>query len=186
MSDVDVPARTVRARNSGHKPLNDLVRKDWAAYVTAAPDSFDAIIILPESAGEEEQEGADDDGALFGRVDQAQQVITYGAIELVRVLVAPIDDLSYLGAWDGDDGLGMGASAGLNLLLSCGIAPVGSILEWEEEISTGELRRAWWYVHSTQVVGTAAVGAVHVCIPCGDLEQARAIAAKAALDDTDE
>lgn len=165
-----------RARNSGHKPLNDQIRRDWVKYVTAAPDSFDAILILPER-GEREEE---DDGALFGRVDRHQQVITYNTVELVRVLVAPLDDPAYIGMWDGGESIGMGESGILNLLISYGVAPVGSILEWEEELASGDLRRVWWYIHSTQVVGTAAVGAVHVCIPCGDLEQAKAEAAKAA------
>lgn len=166
-----------RARNSGHKPLNDQIRKDWMKYVAAAPDSFDAILILPEKGDQEEEE---DDGALFGRVDRHQQVITYNSVELVRALVAPIDDPAFVGMWDEGESLGMGESGVLSLLLSCSIASVGSILEWEEELGSGELRRVWWYVHSTQVVGSAAVGAVHVCIPCGDLEQAKAEAAKAA------
>lgn len=165
-----------RARNSGHKPLNDQIRRDWVKYVTAAPDSFDAILILPEK-GEQEEE---DDGALFGRVDRHQQVITYNTVELVRALVAPLDDPAFIGMWDGGESIGMGESGILNLLLSYGVAPVGSILEWEEELASGALRRVWWYVHSTQVVGSAAVGALHVCIPCGDLEQAKAEAAKAA------
>lgn len=166
-----------RARNSGHKPLNDQIRSDWMKYVAASPDSFDALLILPERAEQEEE----DDGALFGRVDRHQQVIEYNTVELVQALVAPLDDPGFVGIWDGGESLGMGESGVLSLLLSYGVAPVGSILEWEEELASGDHRRVWWYVHSTQVVGSAAVGAVHVCIPCGDLEQAKAEAAKAAF-----
>lgn len=165
-----------RARNSGHTPLNDMIRADWMKYVDAHPDSFDALLITPEREEVEEE----DDGALFGRVDRHQQVITYDAVTLVKAMIAPLEDTAFIGVWDGGEGLGMGESGVLNVLLSCGVAPVGSILEWEEEMAGGELRRVWWYVHSTSVVGSAAVGALHVCIPCGDLEQAKAEAAKVA------
>lgn len=165
-----------RARNSGHKPLNDQIRSDWMKFVSAHPDAFDSILITPEREEQEEE----DDGALFGRVDRHHQVITYNHVELVKAMVAPAGDPAFIGMWDGGESIGMGESGILNILLSCGVAPVGSILEWEEELASSELRRVWWYVHSTQVVGSAAVGAVHVCIPCGDLEQAKAEAAKAA------
>ena len=175
MSEEQRPALG-RARNSGHKPLNDQTRGDWMKFVSAHPDAFDAILITPER----EDANDADDGALFGTVGRHNQVITYNHVELVKAMVATLDDPAFIGMWDGGESLGVGDSGVLNVLLSCGVAPVGSILEWEEELGSGELRRVWWYVHSTQVVGTAAVGALHVCIPCGDLEQAKAEAAKAA------
>lgn len=176
MTELERPALG-RARNAGHGPFNDMIREDWKQLIASHPDSFDALLILPER---EDQEPVRE-GALFGTVDRHQQTITYAKVELVGAMVAPIDDPAFLGLWDGGEGIGMGESATLNVLLSCGVAPAGSILEWEEEQASGALRRVWWYVHTVQVVGSAAVGAVHVCIPCGDLEQAQAEAAAVVL-----
>lgn len=164
-----------RARNSGHSPLNDLVRDDWRRLVENHPDAFDVLIYMPGVATVP-QEG--DEEALFGSLDRHQQAVTYQEPALISALVAAQDDPFFSAMWDEGDGLGTGDGDTLILLLSAGVAPLGSIVEFEEEIADGQNRRVWWYVHHVEVVGTAAVGARHTCIPCGDLEKAR----EAAID----
>ena len=158
----------LRARNSGHKPLNDQIRTDWINLVERHPDSFGALLYLP---GEEPETGEEAEPALFGTVDRQREAISYGAPVIVTALEAQSDDPAFVGMWDDAEHLGAGESDTLTLLLSCVAAPLGSIAEFMEELASGELRRAWWYVQRVDVVGSAAVGALHICIPCGDLEQ---------------
>lgn len=158
----------LRARNSGHKPLNDQIRTDWINLVERHPDSFGALLYLP---GEEPETGEEAEPALFGTVDRQREAISYAAPVIVTALEAQSDDPAFVGMWDDAEHLGAGESDTLTLLLSCVAAPLGSIVEFMEELASGELRRAWWYVQRVDVVGSAAVGALHICIPCGDLEQ---------------
>lgn len=165
-----------RARNAGHSPLNNLIREDWRRLVEMHPDSFDVLIYLPKGT-ENVPEQPTDEAALFGTVDVHQQSIAYDQPQLGSALVATMDDPMFVGMWDEEDHLGSGESDTLSLLLSAGQAPVGSVFEWAEEVSAGETRLVWWYVHSVNVIGTASVGALHICIPCGDLESAQEAAA---------
>lgn len=165
---TETPPLVPRARNSGHKPLNDQIRTDWINLVERHPDSFGALLYLP---GEEPETGEEAEPALFGTVDRQREAISYAAPVIVTALEAQSDDPAFVGMWDDAEHLGAGESDTLTLLLSCVAAPLGSIIEFVEEIASGELRRAWWYVQRVDVVGSAAVGALHVCIPCGDLEQ---------------
>lgn len=160
-----------RVRNAGHAPLNNLIREDWRRLVEAHPDSFDAMIFLPKGT-KAVPEQPDDEVALFGTVDASQQPITYEQPVLGSVLVATMDDQVFAGMWEEADQTGSGESETLSLLLSYGQAPVGTQFEWEEETSNGNTRRVWWYVQEVNVIGTASVGAIHICIPCGDLEAA--------------
>lgn len=172
---MTTPALT-RARNAGHSPLNNLIRNDWRRLIEMHPDSFSVLIHLPMN-GDDVIVQSTDEAALFGTVDVHQRSISYELPLVVSGLVATLDDATFSGMWDEGDHLGDGESSTLTLLLSVGQAPVGSILEWEEEVSDGETRLVWWYVHTVNVIGTASVGALHVCIPCGDLESAQEAAA---------
>lgn len=165
-----------RARNSGHQPLNDLIRDDWRRLVEQHPDAFDVLIYVPKSivATEEEADGV----ALFGTVDRHQGAISYDLPVVASALEASQDDPMFSAMWDDPENMGTGASDTLTLLLSVCLAPLGAIVEFEEEQANGQNRRVWWYVHSVEAVGTAAVGGLHHCIPCGDLESAQQAAAE--------
>lgn len=163
-----------RARNSGHSPFNNMVRDDWRRLVESHPDAFDALLYTPGISLEVPDSG--DEEALFGTLDRHQQAVTYQAPALISVLVGSQDDPLFSAMWDETDNQGAGDSDTITLLLSPGLVPLGSIVEFEEETASGQNRRVWWYVHSIEAVGTAAVGALHVCIPCGDLEQAQTAA----------
>lgn len=162
-----------RARNSGHSPFNDLVRDDWRRLVEKHPDAFDVLVYMP---GISDVPNDGDEEALFGSLDRHQQAVSYQEPVLLSALVAAQDDPLFSAMWDEGDNLGAGEGDTLILLLSAGVAPLGSIVEFEEEIADGKNRRVWWYIHHVEAVGTAAVGALHTCIPCGDLEKAQAAA----------
>jgi len=170
-----------RARNAGHSPLNNQIRDDWRRLIEIHPDSFDVLIYIPNGTQNTPEEPTDET-ALFGDVDIHQHAISYDLPQFGSCLVATLDDPAFSGMWDEPDSTGDGASGTLTVLLSAGQAPVGSILEWAEEDSNGENRLVWWYVHSVDVIGTASAGALHICIPCGDLESAQQEAAAAILE----
>ena len=183
MTDTNNPGGVpfaARARNSGHKPLNDQVREDWRKLVERHPDSFDALIYMPSTTPQEPEEG--EEKALFGTVDRQQEATVYDLPVPISVLEATSDDVAFDAQWDDPEHVGTGESGTLTLLLSAVIAPMGSVIEFEEEQADGSNRRVWWYIHSVNAVGSAAVGALHVCIPCGDLEQDIAQAVQAAVE----
>lgn len=165
-----------KARNAGHAPLNNMIRDDWRRLIERHPDNFDVLIYLPKGT-ENTPETPDDETALFGTVDVHQQSIAYDLPQLGSALIAPLDDQYFAGMWSEKENTGVGGSDMLTVLLSAGQAPVGSILEFTEETASGDNRLAWWYVYSVNVIGTASIGALHICIPCGDLESAQAAAA---------
>lgn len=171
-----------RARNRGHSPFNDVVRDDWRRLVENHPDGFDVLIYVP---GVATVAAEGDDEALFGSLDRHQQAVTYEDPVVISALAAAQDDPLFSSMWDDPESLGTGDADTLRLLLSVGVAPLGSIVEFEEEIASGQNRRVWWYVHHVDVVGTAAIGALHTCIPCGDLEQARATATQVLTGETE-
>ncbi|QCR38809.1 phage tail protein (plasmid) [Nissabacter sp. SGAir0207] len=53
----------------------------------------------------------------------------------------------------------------LILCIAAHDVPIGSILEWMEDMASGEPVRRWWYVHRKFNYGTAAVGTLYYCIP---------------------
>lgn len=171
-----------RARSQGHQPFNDLVRRDWERFIRQSPDNFDALLYRPNR----EETQAAMTGAMFGMGDMQQATISYEQEpELVAALVAPLDDDGFMSMWDGD-AMGMGDSGILTVLLSCVLAPEGSILEWKEETAAGDVRSVFWYVQNVRAVGSAAVGALHTCVPCGDLTQAKLEAAKVAMGENND
>lgn len=180
---MSTPTPTLnRARNQGHSPFNDMVREDWKRLVESHPDSFDVLIYVPGVATVPAEGDAE---ALFGSLDRHQQAVTYEDPFVISALAAAQEDPLFSAMWDEAETLGTGDADTLSLLLSVGVAPLGSIVEFEEEIASGQTRRVWWYVHHVDAVGTASIGALHTCIPCGDLEQARATATEVLTGETE-
>ncbi len=100
----------------------------------------------------------------FTELDNNQRELTYREPEIVYVLDNP-DGRDSFHAIDADgeqDGL---TDDVLILRIAANNVPVGSILEWNEEMVNGVARR-WWYVHRIFSYGTQHVGSLlllHTC-----------------------
>ena len=190
------PATSMKTRYSGHALFNDLVRKDWQRAIAADPYSFDALLYLP--IGDEWKDIDPDDGdqgvethsePSFTEISNNQKTLEYGDPILVAVLDCP-DERPEFNAMDSDveqdgsvdDVLILRIAPPLSTIDSGldedgadhpivrAFVPVGSILEWNESLSSGKEVRRWWYVHRIYTYGTAAVGSLYYCIPARNFD----------------
>ena len=159
-----------RLKNAGHSGFNELVRQDWVKTIKLHPERFDALLYKPVELTQSEEAEDGQEVALFGDMNDHQENIQYLDPINAICIEAPNDDPFNLAMWDGDDSLGEGESGILLLRTDIHDIPQGSVFEFEEELSEGGARRCWWYVHRSQATGTSTVGAMHVCIPCRDME----------------
>ncbi|HIF9347089.1 TPA: hypothetical protein ACX6RX_003200 [Photobacterium damselae] len=152
-----------RIRNKGHSPLNDIIRKDWILSIRMSPDAFDALLYVPtidnSSNGSDGYESSD-----FADLDTNQDTISYNTPIPVVIADCPDESEWFFTMNDGDIQLGEGEMP-MCLRIDQDNVPIGSIVEWEEEVSTGDVRRCWWYIHSHQGFGTANVGSLYIAIP---------------------
>ncbi|WP_413113427.1 hypothetical protein [Thaumasiovibrio sp. DFM-14] len=163
-----------RDRFNGHDRLNSVVREDWIKAIAASPESWDALLYLPESKGDEPdkepQESMYEDD-IFGQADNHQDNLSYQVPFPVPVVDCPDEGGDgFMAVVAGGEALGEGEQP---LLMRVGHAdvPQGSVIEWNEKLASGESRRVWWYVHRSVVFGTTAVGALHYCIPCRSFDE---------------
>jgi hypothetical protein len=154
-------------RYDGHKSFNDQVRGDWQLIIESSPDAFEALLYRPDVG----TYGIVDDDTgeeSFTELDNNQRTLTYQEPEIVFVLDNPDGRESFhtIDADGEQDGL---TDDVLILRIAANDVPVGSILEWNEEMAHGIARR-WWYVHRIYGYGTQHVGSLYYCIPARNFD----------------
>lgn len=158
---------TLKTRFNGHSEFNDQIRADWMVIIESSPDAFQALLYRPDvgTYGVVSDETGEES---FTELDNNQRALTYQEPVIVSVLDNP-DGRESFHAIDADgeqDGL---TDDVLILRIATDSAPVGSILEWNEETAKGVARR-WWYVHRIYSYGTQHVGSLYYCIPARNFD----------------
>ncbi|MDV1094977.1 phage tail protein (plasmid) [Raoultella ornithinolytica] len=158
---------TLRTRYNGHQAFNSQIRDDWMLIVESSPDAFQALLYRPDvgTYGVVDDETGEES---FTQLDNNQRALTYQEPAIVYVLDNP-DGRESFHAVDADgeqDGL---TDDVLVLRIAANDVPVGSILEWNEEMTHGIARR-WWYVHRIFSYGTQHVGSLYYCIPARNFD----------------
>lgn len=162
----------LKPRYKGHSKFNNQIRRDWVRFIEKNPDSFQALLYLPvaDDVGEVDEETGLELPS-FTELNNNQRGLTYqdSDPELVTVLDCP-DERESFHAVDSDseqDGL---TDDVLIIRIAAEGVPVGSILEWNEEMASGNLARRWWYVHRIFGYGTQHVGSLYYCIPARNFD----------------
>lgn len=161
------PNQQLKTRYNGHKAFNDQIRADWMLIIESSPDAFEALLYRPADGtyGVVNDETGEES---FTQLDNNQRELTYLEPEIVYVLDNPDgrDSFHTIDADGEQDGL---ADEVLILRIAANNVPVGSILEWNEEMANG-LARRWWYVHRIFSYGTQHVGSLYYCIPARNFD----------------
>lgn len=161
-----IPER--KKRFQGHEPFNAILREDWIKAIKLSPDHFEASLYRPVGEVQGDNNNYYQEETVT-ELDTHQDQLTYDDSELVAVLDCP-DEQEHFFMMDANDG-NLGESVE-PLLLRIGAIniPLGSVLEWDEEIATGT-RTVWWYVHKAMGYGAANVGVLYACIPMRDFNK---------------
>lgn len=175
---VSVPAsiltrptdNSLRARFSGHKAYNDLYRKAWITAIVKDPMAFDAILYRAKGPADTVIDNEGFEVMEAERLDPNQETLVYDTPEAVKVLDCPDERDSFLSLNNEDDNTGYQDEILMLRVAAFGIS-IGSILEWNEELASGDVARRWWYVHRKANYGTAVVGTLYICIPCRAFEE---------------
>ncbi|HGU9824342.1 TPA: phage tail protein [Enterobacter cancerogenus] len=161
------PTHSMRSRFKGHAALNEQMRDDWMKLIELHQDSFQALLFRPANGtyGVVDEET---DLESFTEINNDQRDLIYEEPEMVWVLDSPDGRDSFrVIDTDGDqDGI---TDDVMVLRVASRNVTVGSILEWNEELSHGVARR-WWYVHRIFGYGTQHVGSLYYCIPARNFD----------------
>ena len=161
---------SLRARFSGHKVYNDLYRKAWITAIVKDPMAFDAILYRAKGPSDVVIDNDGFEVMEAERLDPNQETLVYDTLEAVKVLDCPDERDSFLSLNNEDDNTGYQDEILMLRVAAFGIS-IGSIIEWNEELASGEIARRWWYVHRKANYGTAVVGTLYICIPCRAFEE---------------
>ena len=159
----------LKKRFAGHSLLNNVIRKDWQLAIELSLDSYQALLYKPKSKDWYNEEQHDYEADLVTEIDSNQDDLEYDLPTVVYVVDCPDESPFFMEMSQGNVNLGDYATP-LSLRIATDEVPVGSVLEWEEEISDHEHRRCWWYVYSQQGLGTENVGTLYVCIPARNFD----------------
>ncbi|WP_254446388.1 phage tail protein [Pantoea sp. CCBC3-3-1] len=159
----------LRTRFTGNKAFNDMVREDWIKAIQLNADAFDALLFRAQSPSEVVINDDGFEATEAERIDPNQETLTYADPELVVVVDCPDEMAEFYAMNDSDENTGAGESA-LILRIAAHNITIGSILEWNEDLASGESIRRWWYVHRKFNYGTASVGTLYYCVPSRSYE----------------
>ncbi|MDT0178130.1 phage tail protein [Enterobacter sp. BRE11] len=162
----------IKPRYKGHAAFNNMVRRDWIKAIESDYSAFQALLYLPDmnDVGEVDDETGFEK-ASFTELNNNQRTLSYQDVDpvVVTVLDCPDERESFqvLDADGEQDGF---TDDVLILRIAAEGVPVGSILEWNEEMASGALARRWWYVHRIYGFGTQNVGSLYYCIPARNFD----------------
>ncbi|MGJ0577203.1 hypothetical protein ACR71G_03585 [Xenorhabdus bovienii] len=159
----------LKPRYKNHSPLNDLVRQDWLKMIEEDPDSYDALLYRPV----DDVPTKIDDGLeipIFTEFNNHQKELSYTDPQRIIVLDCP-DERESFTAVDSDGDQDGGLDDFLVIRAATTGVSIGSIFEWNEELSDGRLARRFWYVLRIFTYGTASVGSLYYCIPARNFSQ---------------
>ncbi|WP_256849146.1 phage tail protein [Pantoea sp. Ft+CA_17] len=162
----------LKPRYKGHASFNNMVRRDWIKAIESDYSAFQALLYLPDmrDVGEVDDETGFEQPS-FTELNNNQRHLSYEDADpvIVTVLDCPDERESFqvLDADGEQDGL---TDDVLILRIAAEGVPVGSILEWNEEMASGNLARRWWYVHRIYGFGTQNVGSLYYCIPARNFD----------------
>jgi hypothetical protein len=165
---ISARADLQRARFNGHSAYNSYMRDLWLKAIQMHPYRFDALLYRATT----HQQNADDDGHEEDPIitlDPNQDLLDYADPEVVCVVDTPDESEQFLSLVDGSDNTGIPETA-LILRVGAKNIPVGSILEWNESMVSGTVRR-WWYIQKIYNYGTANIGSLFFCVPCRTFEE---------------
>ncbi|WP_275381183.1 phage tail protein [Xenorhabdus bovienii] len=160
----------LKPRYKGHSPLNNIVRQDWIKMIEEDPDSYDALLYRPV---DDVPTKINDDGLeipVFTEFNNHQKELSYTDPQRVIVLDCP-DERESFTAVDSDGDQDGGIDDFLVIKAATTGVSIGSIFEWNEELSDGRLARRFWYVLRIFTYGTASVGSLYYCIPARNFSQ---------------
>jgi len=165
-------AIALKPRYKGHSAFNNMVRRDWMKLIEQDFSSYQALLYLPDA---DDVGDVDDETGFetpsYTELNNNQRSLTYQDADpaVVMVLDCP-DERESFQVLDNDgeqDGL---TDDVLILRIAAEGVPVGSILEWNEELASGKLARRFWYVHRIYGYGTQSVGSLYYCIPARNFD----------------
>lgn len=156
-----------KSRHKGHQPYNKTIGDDQLKFVRQSPDNFEALLYLPAEAQAPDAGDTWLEEDLFSRPDKNQTVLAYQDPIAVCVLEQPRQQAPFDVEQSGQDQIS-DVEEYLMIYLDMASVPVGSALEWDDELSDSETRRTWWYVHHISTFGSTNAGALYYVIPLKD------------------